>query len=206
MYLTARLLNNRGAALNEQGDTAGAIVCYREARDLCRRTGNRIQANWVLSNLAYCQITAGDLSGARANLTEALAAPQTGRYNRSEGFAGFNLGLVELLDDNLDAAHDLFAKTLTAARSIGDAASIADALFGLALTTTRDPRRAAVLHGAADADRALLGNGARTPRSRSARGRPDPTRAPPSATTAFDARYEEGRNLPRDVAITLALA
>ena len=174
-YLTARLLNNRGAALNEQGDTAGAIACYREARDLCRRTGNRIQANWVLSNLAYCQLTAGDLAGARANLTEALAAPHTGRYNRSEGFAGFNLGLVELLDDNLDEAHDLFAKTLTAARSIGDAGSIADALFGLALTTTRDPERAAVLHGAADADQALLGNGARTPRSRPARGRPGPT-------------------------------
>jgi predicted ATPase/class 3 adenylate cyclase/Tfp pilus assembly protein PilF len=204
-YLVARLLNNRGAALNEQGDSAAAQACYEEARTLFRQSGNRIQASWVLSNLGYCRLSDGDFVAARAHLTEALAAPRTGRYNRSEGFAAFNLGLVELLDHNLAAAHELFARTVRTGRSIGDPASVADGLFGLALTTTpRDAGRAATIHGAADAARDELGmtlehleaglRDADQERLRSTLG-----------SEPFDTRYETGRNLPRDAAIALAL-
>jgi predicted ATPase/DNA-binding SARP family transcriptional activator len=202
--LTAWLLNSRGGALNELGDTAAANECFERARDLHRQTGNRVQAGWVLSNLGYTKLTARDLVSARAILREALASPVTGE-DRAHIFAAFNLGLVEYLDHELAISHDLFAGTLTAARSVGDVASVADALLGLALTSSHDPRRAAELHGAADAARERLGVVLEHFEAQ-LRDRDQATLREALGADAFETHFHIGRNLPREEAVAYALA
>jgi predicted ATPase/class 3 adenylate cyclase/predicted negative regulator of RcsB-dependent stress response len=202
---TASLLNRRGAALAEQGDGVGARACYHEALDLYRQTGNRIRANHVMVNLAIGELAAGELDAARANLTEALTTLHARRDPSVRTFAAFNLGVVELLDDDHPAAQHLFIETLTTARSIGDRSTVAYALLGLALATTRrQPERAASIHGAADSLFDQLG----IVLEHLEAGLRDADHAHLRSTLGdhdFDAAYQSGRTLDREDAIALAL-
>jgi predicted ATPase/DNA-binding SARP family transcriptional activator len=199
---TTRLLNARGIALGMDGDVPRALACFREARDLCRESGNDIRVTALLCNLGYNELAIGDLDAARTDLRMALSTALASRDPASAN-AACNLGLVELVSGDWIAARSLFARALSTARRSGDQNQAAYALFGMALTTL-DPDQAVTLHGASDALFDQLGERYERFEAKLRTADRDGRRKQ-LGVHAFVTAYEAGRSLSRDEAMALAL-
>jgi predicted ATPase len=199
-----RALNLRAGVTADLGDTETARTDFEEALLCCRQTGHRSGAAVVLSNLGDLELRVGNIDAARTRLAESIATAQAVDDQFSLLLSSWNLGLAGCLEGDFEAAEQLFTECLTRARRVGVPRLAAYGLLGCALANAdaRDARRGARLHGAADA-----AFGAAQCEDLEA-GLRDADRARLRAALgdeAFESAYAEGRDMPFDEAVSLAL-
>jgi ATP/maltotriose-dependent transcriptional regulator MalT len=202
---TTYALELRGNLIIDRGDTDAANADLEEALRLARQIGDRIRVGSVLSNLGDLALQTGDIATARRRLAEALDINrEIGGVNRL--VARWNLGVAEYLDGDSAAARELFTECINTARRYGDTEIAAYALLGcaLALADAGEERAATVLHGAVDAAMGEVG----IPFQSLEAGLRDADHARLRAILgdeAFDSAYQEGREMPYEEAVHLAL-
>jgi predicted ATPase/class 3 adenylate cyclase len=152
-------LGNLGHIKLVAGDLAGAETLYNQSLELSRLQGDQMGIAWSLGNLGHLAISRGDFDAARVSYEERLAL-----YRRLESpdNVPYALGpLAELARRQGDygQAHAAYQEILTQARLVRDRRRVASGLEGLAVLARaqEDPRRSAVLFGAAEAARAAIG-------------------------------------------------
>jgi tetratricopeptide (TPR) repeat protein len=120
-----------------------------EAVEHFRATGDLQGRAVALNNLAWLDIRIGDLDAARRQLKEAvqIATTMGDWWMRVMQLA--TLGLTWILEGHPEAALPIYADALESADRVG--AQDPYTVIGLAMCESRlgDPRRAAILHGAA---------------------------------------------------------
>ena len=181
--------------LNVQlGDFEGAAVLHKEALGLALDLGAMDAAALARGGLALAARRQGDYGRARELYLAALSFYRGPPVTPMLSYTLVSLGYVEELRGDLDAAEACHREGLRLARDLPDGAPVALALEGLACVAAarRQPRRAAVLLGAAEALRGRAG----TPLA--PQDRADVERAAAAAVgalgeQAFTGLLEEGR-------------
>ncbi|SRR6266545_402181 len=198
----AGALMARAIAAEWRGDFATETAYYEMAERIFRELGNADGLNVILNNRAYAEIIVGNFETAERRLRE-LADLAVGEP-RLFALVNHGLALAEL--GRLDEARAQFAEALPAAEGKNDEITFY-ALEGLATVagTQRDDLRAAQLWGASAAIREAGGyvlsmgeqrlHDAVRPEVRERLGEAE-----------FDRAWNEGRQLPLERAIELALA
>jgi predicted ATPase/DNA-binding SARP family transcriptional activator len=189
------LLADLGDLQVHLGDFETAAVLHKEALDLAQDTGAMDAAALARGGLAMTARRQGDYERARELYRAALsfhretATPMT-------AYTLAYLGYVEELRGDLDAAEACHREALELAQDQPDGAPVALALEGLACVAAarRQPRRAAILLGAAESVRERIG----TPLA--AQERADVERATETAVGALGAQdfaglLDQGRHL-----------
>jgi tetratricopeptide (TPR) repeat protein len=140
-------------------DFETAAVLHKEALDLAQDLGARDAAALARSGLAMVARRQGDYGRARELHRQALAFYREAARSAEMAYSLAYLGYVEELRGDLDAAQACHTESLRVTRDRVDAGSAALALEGLACVAAarRDPRRAAVLLGAAESLRGRTG-------------------------------------------------
>ena len=196
-----------GIAAMGQGRYADALPPLQEGVELLRPLGDTWYLGTSLLNLATATMHAGDPHGADAMLEEAGSIySEVGDRHFVARCTGY-LGHAALLRGDVERAGERFADSLTAFVEFGDRGGIAEGLEGMSAVAAGggDPIRAARIAGAADALRATYA-GSPYPHDRAAvepylaRARGDVEEG------AWTAAWAEGREMPVDEAIQLALA
>jgi predicted ATPase/class 3 adenylate cyclase len=157
----------RARRLGDDGLLAGSLLGYllcadriepdrtgrlfAEAIACAQRSGDLLLSCFAHNNAGVHALRAGDFPAARAHLEQADAAM---RATGSPGHqVSVNLGWVLHQEGDLQGALARFEEGLRVGRRLGDRSGIAYATLGLACVTADlgDPRRAAELHGIAQA-------------------------------------------------------
>jgi predicted ATPase/DNA-binding SARP family transcriptional activator len=141
------------------GDFETAAVLHKEALDLAQELGAGDAAALARGGLALAARRQGDYGRARELRLLALAFYREAARPAEIAYSLAYLGYVEELRGDLDAAEACHTESLRVTGDRADAGSAALALEGLACVATarRDPRRAAVLLGAAQSLRGRTG-------------------------------------------------
>jgi non-specific serine/threonine protein kinase len=202
----ARVLLNYGILLEQLGDYDAARATHEECLAILRALGDRRRIGLSLNNLGEVTAFQGDYATARGLHEEALA------INRELGDPGniaatlAALGRVHVELGDHDAAGRLFGESLAIMQRLGARRVVPRCLEGLAAIAVarRAPVTAARLFGAAEAARQAFGTPVFTAYRpwfdrdvAAARAQLDPE--------AFAAAWAEGRALPLDSALALAL-
>ncbi len=143
-----------GMCLMAQAHAVGAAAAgplYAEAIACTERSGD-IKLRQSLHNNAGCvALEMGDITAARAHLEAAIRTAET--IGDPHPNPSGNLGWVLRAEHDLDGARSRFSEALRTSRRIGSNRSMACAIDALASLATDlgDWRRAAMLHGAAQA-------------------------------------------------------
>jgi hypothetical protein len=169
----------------------------QESLELLRQTGNRVLYLGTLNNLSYLEMEGGEISVARARLTEAVRLAREVGDPRGLSLHLCTLGFASHLDNADTDARAMFDQSLAIAQRNGDQLMVAYAHLGLALIASHagDPQAAATLHGAADAIHDKLG--ARLDSLESRLRDADLTRLRAAlGDTAFQTAYDAGRAQP----------
>jgi predicted ATPase/class 3 adenylate cyclase len=186
-------------------DPARTRQLFTEAIAATERSGDQ-QRNYRLhNNAAVDALRAGDTAAARAHLdqaTEAMAA--IGQEN--DHHVPTNRGWVLRQDNDTEGARPMFEAALRTSRRTGDRSGLAYASLGLAcLTADRgDWRRAAVLHGAAQAFIDQIAEPWQEPEARY-RGNSLHNIRASLGEDQFGRAYAQGMTLSLDQALGLAL-
>jgi tetratricopeptide (TPR) repeat protein len=193
----------RAIAAEWHGDLSIASSHYDRAELIFRELGNTVSLETILNNRAYAEIVAGNFEQAERRLSE-IADTVRGEARL---FSTVNHGLALACLDRLDDAGTRFAEALRDATGDLRSAEIEFyALEGLATVAGKrgDDLRAAQLWGASAAIREAAGFALASAEQRfhdevaaEVRGR--------LGEGAFDRAWNEGRQLPREQAIELAL-
>ena len=203
LAVIADAFNHRGAAKSACGDSSDRSD-FEEALAGFRDVDNHFGISRVLQSLAIRELKDGNLDAARARINESL---DLGRELPEPSYTTLLLlGLVELLVGNAPAAFSAYRELLTDARRQGAQPFTAYAFLGMGLcaTVADDPRRAARLHGAADALFERLGE-ALDPDLLELRTSDHGQLRRTMGDSAFETDYQAGRNLTSQSAIDLAL-
>jgi predicted ATPase/class 3 adenylate cyclase len=203
LSVIASQLNHRGAAKSACSDSTDRFD-FEESLARFREVDDRFGIGSVLQSLAIRELKDGNLVAARARTNESLDLSRE-MADPSYG-ALILLGLVELLDGNAPAASRAYRELLAIARRGGFKTASGYALLGLGFcaTSADDPRRAAKLHGAADALFETLGE-ALDPDLLNFRNGDHRQLRRIMGDTAFEADYRSGRNLAPQSVIDLAM-
>jgi predicted ATPase/DNA-binding SARP family transcriptional activator len=190
------LLADLGDLHVQLGDFETAAVLHKEALDLAVGTGARDAAALARSGQALAARRQGDYERARDLYLQALSYYRETARPPELAYSLVALGYVEELRDDLDAAEACHQESLRLAQDLSDAAPVALALEGLACVAAarRQPRRAAILLGAAAALRERTG----TPLLPQDRGDVDRAAGPAAAalgTQDFTELLEAGRRM-----------
>jgi len=161
-------LQRLGMVAIAQQDYDSARPRFRESLVLWRQLGYQHAIAWTIQSQGDVARGLEDYEGARSLYEESLAM-----YEELGAMAGFQfalqkLGYLALDQDDLDRATELFTRSLKLSVEIGSASSIANSISGLACVAAaranetntaspEDPKRAAVLFGAALALREASG-------------------------------------------------
>jgi predicted ATPase/DNA-binding SARP family transcriptional activator len=153
------LLTDLGDLQVHLGDFETAAVLHKEALGLALDTGASDAAALARSGLALAARRQGDYGRARELYLQALSYYREAARPPELAYALVSLGYVEELRGDLDAAAACHQESLRLAQDLPDGAPVALALEGLACVAAarRQPRRAAVLLGAAAALRERTG-------------------------------------------------
>lgn len=174
---------------------------------LFREIDNRFGVARALQNLAVLALRKGDLAAARTHINETLRLRHEMHQNGRILHASlYHLGLVELLDGNVSAAHEAFEELLVVSRQMGTQPWVAYAFLGLAFSasSTGDYDRAASLHGAADAVFEDLGETLDPDLQSFRESDHRRLRSRHLGDEQFEINYEEGRSLKLRAAVSLA--
>src|SRR5580692_7807029 len=210
----------RARRLGDEGLLAGSLLGYllcadriepdrterlfAEAIACAQRSGDLLMSCFAHNNAGVHALRAGDFAGARAHLEQADAAM------RATGSPGpqvsVNLGWVLHQEGDLPGALARFEAGLRVGRRLGDRSGIAYATLGLACATADlgDPRRAAELHGAAQAALERTGEPWPDPEAGYRRESLDGVRAA-LGEELVELVYARGMTLGLDQALDLAL-
>jgi tetratricopeptide (TPR) repeat protein len=178
------------------GNFETAAVLHKKALDLAQDLGMRDAVALARSGLALAARRQGDYGRASELHRQALAFYREAARPAEMAYSLAYLGYVEELRGDLDAAQACHIESLRVTRDQVDAGSAALALEGLACVAAarQDPRRGAVLLGAAESLRG------RTGMPLLAQERADMDRASGSAIAAlgpaaFAGLVEQGRRM-----------
>ena len=200
------LLTDLGELQVHLGDLETAAVLLKEALDLAQDQGARDAAALARGGLALAARRQGDYGRARELYLEALSFYRETVPTPMLPYTLTSLGYVEELLGDLDAAEASHQEGLRLARDLPDGAPVALALAGLACVAAarRQPRRAAVLLGAAESARERAGTPL-LPHERADVERAAGAAAGVLGAQAFTELLEEGRRTsPREAAGHLA--
>jgi tetratricopeptide (TPR) repeat protein len=138
-------------------DPARSPPLYAEAFACTRRSGDHMTDCDLHNNAAVAAQESGDLPAARAHLEAAARAAR--QIGWQAVHLSVNLGEVQRAEGDVDGARSTWQAALRTCRRNGNILWMADACHGLALLAgdAGDWRRAAVLHGAAQALRDRIG-------------------------------------------------
>ncbi len=177
---------------------------YAEAIAGTLRSGDRLTAYLLHNNAGVLAIRAGDFAAARAHLQEAAAA--SAEIREENHVVPVNLGWVLRHEQDAPAARAMFEDGLRMSRRLGDRYGLSYCSLGLACTAADlgDWRRAAELHGAAQAFCDRLGGPWQDPEGRFRQESIEAIRAR-LGPAGFDAAYARGAALSFDDAVALAL-
>jgi predicted ATPase/class 3 adenylate cyclase len=206
-HLTAAHLSLRAIARDMLGNHRGAVSDTAECVKLYRRVGDQRLVGGMLGNLRYGELSLGELGAALDHLTEALRIAREMNDPKGVIIATFNLGVAAYLEGQDEKAEGLFAEALSRSRRSAVKADLAYTLAGVAMTKSRlgEERQAAVLHGAVDAAFELLGQA--MPPLEAGLHKSDVTKLQDGlGLEAFAIAYQEGREMPLDEVMALALA
>jgi tetratricopeptide (TPR) repeat protein len=153
------LLTDLGDLQVHLGDFETAAVLLKEALDLALDTGALDAAALARGSLALAARRQGDYERARELYLEALSFYRETPPTPMLSCSLTSLGYVEELRGDLDAAEACHQEGLRLAQGLPDEVPVALALAGLACVAAarRQPRRAAVLLGAAESVRERAG-------------------------------------------------
>jgi len=187
------------------GDFETAAILHKEALDLAENLGAGDAAALARSGQALAARRQGHYGRARELHLQALSFYRGVARTAEMASSLASLGYVEELGGDLDAAEACHQESLRLSLDLADAAPAALALEGLACVSAarQQPRRAAVLLGAAESLRKRTG----TPLP--AQERVDIERAATAASAAlgaqnFTGQLEQGRRLTLQEAATYA--
>ncbi|ADD42629.1 ATP-binding protein [Stackebrandtia nassauensis] len=113
----ARALNRLAVLYADGGSLDRAAVLFAEALELDRRTGDRAGEAKRLMNLGLCAMLSGHLPDAAGYLREALDMPGAATWRYATALP--NLGVVQRLMGDFDAAADTFGQALAASNQDG---------------------------------------------------------------------------------------
>jgi hypothetical protein len=156
-HLTAVLLIERGSS--PQLSHAERARMNETTLEVSRRAGNKVLHLRTLNNLGYLEMEAGEITSARARLTEGVRLAREIGDRRGLSFNSCTLGFASYLDHADADARAMFDQSLAIAQQGGDQLMVAYTNLGLALVASRagEAQTAAALHGAADAVHDKLG-------------------------------------------------
>ncbi|MCI3927851.1 AfsR/SARP family transcriptional regulator [Streptomyces sp. AN091965] len=159
-HAQALSLNNLGSAYDGQTDPTSALPCLTEARELMRRTGDRVGEAHVLGNLGAHHGYKGDDVRAVHHWEEALAVlrdlPPPGDPWAASVFET-NIGTAHLRTGRFSEARDPLRRAMALHRSLGNDGFVGFSVSALGVVRhgLGDPERAVAFHR-----RALrIGNG-----------------------------------------------
>jgi predicted ATPase/class 3 adenylate cyclase len=183
-----------------------AIGHFEEAVDLYRRANNRASTAADLGNLGYLELMMGRGVDAREHLTDAVAVSRELSDWFNLAYGAFNLALVEYFAGEIAVAGDLFTEAVTVARRRGIKPVAIEGMMALAATVhAGDPATAARLYGACEAARERSGEAAGGLEASVQRDVAERLRAS-LGHEAFELLVTEGRALPLETAVELALS
>jgi len=143
-----------GTILNDEGDRAGARICYEESLALSEELGNALRLANALGSLAAIHGSEGNFDAADAMFERSLAFSRK-QGNRNNIAANLcNLSLVSIRRGIVDRARVLLLEALNIAEDIG-ARSLGLAILGIIATleaTAGNWERAARSYGARRAE------------------------------------------------------
>lgn len=202
----AAVLGNLGVVAQEEGDYETARTLLEECIVLRKEQGERLGYATALGNLGIVMYKMGNYPAARALQEESLAIRRELRDRQGMALALGNLGIVVHEQGDYASARAHQAESLAIRKELDDRWGIAANLKELArVAALTDARLAASLWGAAERLREEL------------HSRLPPTEVLPYESTlsaaraaladdaAFDAAWQEGRNMSLPRAIDLAL-
>jgi non-specific serine/threonine protein kinase len=201
-----------GETWSGEGEPERGLVLVEEAAALARESGDEVVTAFVLCNLGYVALTAGDYERAKAASLEALelhrATPPDRQRDNTFVQALHTLGLVALFEGRLDEARAHFAETLALLVQYHGLASVPERFTVFAALAARegDFERAAWLLGAADAlcERTDI-QLALEPLEMQLHEQTEADARRNLTDEGFSRAREEGRKVPLEEAVALAL-
>lgn len=134
---------------------------FQEGIRLAQQVGDeQLLEIWCKYGLAHVHWLEGDLQEARLLLERSLRFAQKWHHTWAMGHAQFSLGLFELMNGDLPGARTRLEESLALRQEVRDLRGIADCLgsMALVLATEGDCETAAMLLGAAEAQRQAAGH------------------------------------------------
>jgi predicted ATPase/class 3 adenylate cyclase len=204
-YLLAMALNNMGGVERFLGEP-GAAALLEESYGLRRESGDASRIALSLANLGDLALETGDTGRARLLVGEALELAQEIGDKRHIARALMLLGWVALAEREFEEAARHLSRGLAVSRELGQLANQLEALLGIAGAAAGmdDPRRAARLAAASEANRSLVVHdparayyGIQVPYLEAARTQ--------AGSVAWRAAWDEGARMRVDEAIDYAL-
>jgi predicted ATPase/class 3 adenylate cyclase/Tfp pilus assembly protein PilF len=198
-------LVNMAEAVALAGDRGQARAQYDEGIANFRDAGDRWGEAFALDNLGVTLMRLGEPAEAASFYEQALSISREMRDERGIARALAHLGDVAVHEGDQARARDLYKESLQIRRELGDLPGIASAMEKLAsVLTADDPRRAAVLLGAAERVRDLI----RAPVPRAVREEYEAFRRAVEerlGQAEFDAARTEGRRISIEAALATIL-
>jgi non-specific serine/threonine protein kinase len=196
---------NLGLVAHNLGDLRRAEVQFRQAEELFTATGDRAGLGRAVGSLARIARENGQLAQAVELFERCLQHFRAAHDDWGIANALHNLGHVQLASGKTRQAEDFFRQALEVRLRLGTVLGVAECLEGFAAAAAeRQPRRAVLLLGAAEAMREQAG--APVPASEQGRYTELVDRARlRQSEAAFAAAWSDGRALTQEEAVALAL-
>jgi tetratricopeptide (TPR) repeat protein len=203
----ARSLNGLANVAHEQGDFASARTLHEECLAIMRELEDRWGIARSLAGLGNVTHEQRDFASAQALYEESLAIWRELGERRAIAHSLNNLGNVASVQGVYSAARALYAESLATSVELGESRAIAHSLEGLADVNAAlgSSLRAVRIWGAAGRLREEIGSPLRPNKRPGYDRRMAASRAALGDDAAFDRAWQEGRALPLEQAIKLAL-
>jgi predicted ATPase/transcriptional regulator with XRE-family HTH domain len=197
----AMSLHHLGAAATLHGDFKQSQTLLEEGLILSHKIGNWVITDYFLGDLAFLAITQGDYEQASAFYEEDLVLSQKHQDGWGSCYALGNLSSIAYTQGNFDRAKALGVQALTLAYELGDGRMISFRLLDMGMVMFRlgQPERAAKLIGTAEVLAMKTGIPFEPEESLMAE------LCTLLSESAFESLQSEGRAMPLEQAIALAL-
>lgn len=203
----ASVMINLGIVENNLGNTEYARQLYEDAIQIYRQQGERHALGNALNNLGGIHLELGALNTAYRLFEESLDICNESGQTQGAAIAIGNLGVVLFRQNDPKNAQTYFKKALEIYKTIGDRFGIASSVSDLSMVYHQlgKVREAAILQGASDQLLETL-NMPLEPLEKENFNRTQATLKQEMGTEGYQKAFDEGRQLPLDRAVDLALA